>query len=54
MCDESFGWSNARECLKLIENLHPEIPDSKLSKYVNAKLEGKDRTSFKSRILADE
>ncbi|PQE24628.1 hypothetical protein CJF32_00011030 [Rutstroemia sp. NJR-2017a WRK4] len=34
--DSSFGWENVKRCLKRIENLHPEIPDPKLRKYVHA------------------
>ncbi|KAM3069359.1 hypothetical protein ACMFMF_008576 [Clarireedia jacksonii] len=34
--DSSFGWENVKRCLKKVENLHPEIPDSKLQKYVHA------------------
>ncbi|KAE9368323.1 GMC oxidoreductase [Stipitochalara longipes BDJ] len=37
--DESFGWANAKACLRKIENLHPEIPNSKLQKYVDVKVE---------------
>jgi hypothetical protein len=39
--DESFGWSNAKKYLRRVENLHPDIPNPKLRKYVDAKLEGK-------------
>jgi hypothetical protein len=38
---ESFGWPNAKKCLRRVENLHPDIPNPKLRKYVDAKLEGK-------------
>ncbi len=38
--DEKFGWTNVRACLDRIENLHAEIPDPKLQKYVNAKTAG--------------
>jgi choline dehydrogenase-like flavoprotein len=40
--DESFNWGNAKGCLDRIENLHPEIPDPKLKKYVRPKMEGTD------------
>lgn len=39
--DESFGWKNVRRCLDKIENLHPEIPDQSLRKYIDAKVEGR-------------
>jgi choline dehydrogenase-like flavoprotein len=38
--DESFGWKNAKKCLDRISNMHPEIPDPKLAKYVGPKVEG--------------
>jgi choline dehydrogenase-like flavoprotein len=41
--DSSFCWENAKACLKRIENLHPEIPNQELKKYVDAIIEGKDR-----------
>jgi len=37
---ESFNWHNAKRQLDKIGNLHPEIPDSQMKKYVNAKAEG--------------
>lgn len=38
--DESFDWENVRRCLNKIENLHPEIPDQSMRKYIDAKIEG--------------
>jgi hypothetical protein len=42
--DENFGWSNAKACLRRIENLHPEIPNPKLQQYVDAKIAGEHWT----------
>jgi choline dehydrogenase-like flavoprotein len=42
--DSSFGWENVKRCLKRIENLHPEIPDPKLRKYVRANVDGRQKT----------
>lgn len=38
--DEHFAWANVKSCLQKIENLRPEIPDGKYSKYVEASREG--------------
>jgi choline dehydrogenase-like flavoprotein len=37
--DESFGWRNVKKCLANIAHVHPEIPNPKLKKYVNARSE---------------
>ena len=42
--DESFSWRNARRCLDKIENLDPTIPNVKLKKYVDAKVEGRSHS----------
>ncbi|KAN0094090.1 GMC oxidoreductase [Hyaloscypha variabilis] len=56
--DENFGWSNAKACLKRIENLHPEIPNPKLQQYVDAKIadhsnEGKLHLTYGSSWVPD-
>ncbi|KAG9248606.1 hypothetical protein BJ878DRAFT_487543 [Calycina marina] len=33
--DESFNWNNAKKCLDKVQNLHPEIPEPSMKKYVN-------------------
>jgi choline dehydrogenase-like flavoprotein len=38
--DKSFGWENVQKCLKRIENLHPEIPQPQMAKFLDAKIEG--------------
>jgi choline dehydrogenase-like flavoprotein len=38
--DESFGWRNVQRCLKRIENLHPEIPQTRMRRFLDAKIEG--------------
>lgn len=43
--DDSFNWINAKRCLDKISNLHTEIPDPTLRKYVDAKRKGTDHAS---------
>lgn len=38
--DESFSWQNVKRCLQNIENLHVEIPNPKLKKFVDPKIKG--------------
>lgn len=33
--DDDFKWSNAKKCLDRIQNVHTEVPDPAMRKYVN-------------------